>query len=143
MLYPTIDETDLRILACLADNSTRSHKEIGELVHLTGQAVGARVRKLEESGVIEGYTVRINAAKIGLAVTALVTVFMKSGTAHEAFLAFAANDERVEEVHRVSGEGCYWLRMRAENHERLTQFLDDLLRYGNYKVSLSIWKLKG
>lgn len=143
MIVPSVDETDLHILKCLTDDSTRSHKEIGELVHLTGQAVGARVRKMEELGVIEGYTVRIDEAQLGFAITALVTVFMKSGAMHELFLSFAANDERVEEVHRVSGEGCYWLRVKVESHERLTSFLDRLLQYGNYKVSLSIGKLKG
>jgi Lrp/AsnC family leucine-responsive transcriptional regulator len=140
---PLLDETDLRILRVLSDNAMRSHKEIGEQVHLTGQAVGARVRKLEELGVIEGYTVRIASAKLGLPLTALVTVFLKSNTAHEGFLTFAASDERVEEIHRVSGEGCYWLRMRVENHGKLTEFLDELLRYGNYKLSLSIGQLKG
>jgi Lrp/AsnC family leucine-responsive transcriptional regulator len=142
LLNLSIDETDLRILKSLRENAMRSHKEIGELVHLTGQAVGARVRKLEESGIIEGYTVRVDNERLGLPLTAMVTVFLKSGEAHERFLSFASNDERVEEIHRVSGEGCYWLRMKVENHERLTDFLDGLLRYGNYKLSLSIGLLK-
>ncbi|WP_372637101.1 Lrp/AsnC family transcriptional regulator [Cohnella sp.] len=138
-----VDETDLRILRCLAENAMLSHKELGELVHMTGQAVGARIRKLEDAGVIEGYAARIDRTKLGLALTAFVTVFLKSGSAHEKFLAFAAGEENVEEVHRVSGEGCYWLRTRAAGHDDLNRFLDRLLEYGNYKLSLSIGKLKG
>ena len=58
-----IDEVDLRILNYLLKDATQSHKAIGQLVHLTGQAVGARVRKLQDLGVIEGYTLRWNPEK--------------------------------------------------------------------------------
>lgn len=143
MHIQSIDEVDLRILDCLRENSARSHKEIGELVHLTGQAVGARVRKMEDMGIIEGYTVRINSGKMGQSVVALVTVFIKSNSAHEAFRAFVDGDKRVEEIHRVSGEGCYWLRVRVQSHDELTALLEKILQYGNYKVSMSIGKLKG
>ncbi|PYI53800.1 Lrp/AsnC family transcriptional regulator [Paenibacillus flagellatus] len=142
MNVTSIDEVDLRILQALLEDATRSHKEIGGLVHLTGQAVGARVRKLQDLGIIEGYTVRWNPEKIGLAVHAFVTVFMKSGTAHSAFHSFVRDDERIEEMHRVSGEGCYWLRVRVGTPAGLTAFLDELLRFGNYKLSLSIGRLK-
>lgn len=47
----TIDATDLRILQILIQDAKRSNKEIGEEVHLTGQAVGARVRKLQDMGL--------------------------------------------------------------------------------------------
>lgn len=53
-----IDEVDLRILRFLLEDATRPHKDIGQQVHLTGQAVGARVQKLKDIGVIEGYTLR-------------------------------------------------------------------------------------
>lgn len=41
-----IDNTDYRILQLLIEDSTLSHKDIGAMVHLTGQAVGARVRRM-------------------------------------------------------------------------------------------------
>jgi Lrp/AsnC family leucine-responsive transcriptional regulator len=137
-----IDELDLRILHCLLEDSSRPHKEIGQIVHLTGQAVGARIRKLQDAGVIEGFTVSWNPDKIGLTVHAFVTVFMKSGTAHQAFQSFAQRHEGVFEAHRISGEGCYWLRVRVAAPAELNDFLDQLLQYGNYKVNLSIGKIK-
>lgn len=70
-----VDDTDIRILQILIQDAKRSHKEIGEAVHLTGQAVGARVRKLQDLGVIEGYTVKWNPERLGLGLQAFVTVF--------------------------------------------------------------------
>nr|WP_202128922.1 Lrp/AsnC family transcriptional regulator [Paenibacillus dendrobii] len=138
-----MDEVDLRILDLLIEDSTRSYKDIGELVHLTGQAVGARVRKLQDAGVIEGYTLRWNPNKIGLAVHAFVTVFLKSNSAHQLFLSFVQEHQEVVEMHRVSGEGgCYWMRVRVGSPQELNELLDDILNYGNYKVSLSIGQMK-
>ncbi|MRA76224.1 winged helix-turn-helix transcriptional regulator, partial [Bacillus thuringiensis] len=52
-----LDNTDKRILDELSKNSRFTMKELGEKVHLTGPAVSARVAKLEDQGVIEGYTI--------------------------------------------------------------------------------------
>lgn len=49
-----LDNTDLAIIRLLAEDSRRQWKDIGAKVHLTGQAVAARVRALEEDGVIDG-----------------------------------------------------------------------------------------
>lgn len=142
MNHYALDEVDMRILEHLLQDSTRSYKEIGELVHLTGQAVGARVRKLQDAGVIEGYTLRWNPEKIGMSVHAFVTVFLHSGSAHQRFQSFVQQQEQVVEMHRVSGEGCYWMRMRVGSQEELSGLLDHLLEYGNYKLSLSIGQMK-
>lgn len=137
-----IDEIDLKILEALLNDAFLTHKEIGERVHLTGQAVGARVRKLEELGVIEGYTLRWNPEKIGLQVHAFLIVFMNMNQSHQAFRDFTRKTESVQEVHRVSGEGCYWLRIRTKDSSELNRLLDEILKYGNYKLSLSIEQIK-
>ncbi|MCC3376019.1 Lrp/AsnC family transcriptional regulator [Cohnella sp. REN36] len=143
MIDYTPDETDIRILTSLREDATRSHKEIGQLVHLTGQAVGARVRRLEDAGIIEGYAARIREDRMGFPVQlALVTVFMHPASSHEAFQRFVREQACVREAQRVSGEGCYWLRVQTRDHEELNGFLDDLLRFGNYRTSLSTARIK-
>ncbi|MBB6023194.1 Lrp/AsnC family leucine-responsive transcriptional regulator [Paenibacillus sp. JGP012] len=134
----TIDATDLRILQILIQDAKRSNKEIGEEVHLTGQAVGARVRKLQDMGVIEGYTVKWNPERVGLCLQAFVTVFLNSGDKHSAFRAFVAAREDIVEVHRVSGEGCYLMQVQTGSTEQLGELLEALLPLGNYRVNLSI-----
>ncbi|MGG1615334.1 Lrp/AsnC family transcriptional regulator [Paenibacillus sp. NRS-1782] len=136
------DDTDLRILHHLVEDSSLSHKEIGLLVHLTGQAVGARVRKMQDAGIIEGYTLRWNPEKMGQTIHAFITVFLNSGTVHSAFQAFARKHPSIIEIHRVSGEGCYWMRLRMSSQEELNTMLDELTQYGNYKLSFSLGELK-
>ncbi|WP_258296267.1 Lrp/AsnC family transcriptional regulator [Paenibacillus peoriae] len=135
------DDTDLRILHHLIEDSSLSNKEIGQLVHLTGQAVGARVRKMQDAGIIEGYTLRWNPEKIGQMIHAFITVFLNSGTTHSAFQAFAREHPYIVEIHRVSGEGCYWMRLRMSSQAELNTMLDELTKFGNYKLSFSIGEI--
>lgn len=67
-----MDNTDKLILAELSRNSRISMKELGEKVHLTGQAVASRVAKLEDNGVIKGYTINVNQFKLGVLCTLLL-----------------------------------------------------------------------
>ncbi|WP_058304667.1 Lrp/AsnC family transcriptional regulator [Gorillibacterium timonense] len=138
----SIDRSDLLILQCLAENATLTHKEIGSRVHLSGQAVGLRVRKLEDAGIIEGYSARLSAPLLGLGMEGFVLIFLKSPMEHERFQDFIQKAEPVEEAHRISGDGCYWLRVRMPGLPELDAFLDEVLQYGNYKLYLSVKRLK-
>lgn len=137
-----LDETDLRILSLLLVNSRRQWREIGEEVHLTGQAVANRIRKMEELGIIEGYTVRIDEKLLGRPILAFVTVFMKT-TNHPAFHRFVEQQRLITRANQVSGEGCYLLEVRSSSQDELLALLQEILQYGNYKVNLSLGQLKG
>jgi Lrp/AsnC family transcriptional regulator, leucine-responsive regulatory protein len=83
-----LDTTDKAIIDIIKNNSRIQWREIGEMVHLTGQAVGNRIRRMEELGLIKGYTVDLDYSKLGQPLTAFVTVFMKS-TNHMGFKSFS------------------------------------------------------
>lgn len=108
---------------------------------MTGQAVGNRIRRLEDIGVLEQYTIAINRIKLGQLLTAFVTVFVKTAN-HQEFKNFFQEEEAISEVHRTSGDGCYLLKTHFASNEDLDIFLERLLKYGNYRVNLSIGKLK-
>lgn len=136
-----LDETDQQIIDLLKKNSRMQWREIGEVVHLTGQAVANRIKRMEELGVIQGFTLQVNTNYHGKTITSFVTVIMKSQN-HPEFHRFIAKREEVVEAHRISGDGCYWLRVRTNHEGELNAFLDELLNYGNYRLSLSIGAVK-
>ncbi|MBX4265237.1 Lrp/AsnC family transcriptional regulator [Clostridium estertheticum] len=136
-----LDQTDTQILSLLTKNSRMQWQEIGEEVHLTGQAVKNRISKMEKSGVIKGYTVNINPKLLGKNLTAFITVFMKT-TDHLSFKKYINNNSLVTEAHRISGDGCYILKLTASTQAEIVDFLDELLKYGNYKLNLSIQNIK-
>ncbi|HMM22519.1 MAG TPA: AsnC family transcriptional regulator [Selenomonadales bacterium] len=136
-----IDHTDKAILALLKENSRRQWKEIGETVHLTGQAVAARVQAMLDRGVIEAFTLRVDSGKLGKPLRAFVTVFMASSD-HSAFQRFLAGESRITEAHRIGGDGCYWFSAELATQEDLNQLLEQVLRFGNYRIQLSIGRIK-
>lgn len=136
-----IDSTDWAILEALRHNSRMSWKEIGEKVHLTGQAVANRIARLEEIGVIEQYTVKINQAKLGHPLLLLITMYLKSNH-HAPFLDFIQNDTRILEAYRISGDGCYSLKASLPSQEAVNELLENLLKYGNYKLNIAVGTIK-
>ncbi|SFS82789.1 Lrp/AsnC family transcriptional regulator [Paenibacillus sp. 453mf] len=136
-----LDQTDYQILRLLTENSRIPWKDLGEQIHMTGQAVGNRIKKLEESGVITAYSLIVDDMKLGLPFTAFVIIHMKTAN-HDSFIRFMIDQNEVVEVHRISGEGCYHLTIKVSSQDQLNLFLDKLLDYGNYSLNLSIQKIK-
>lgn len=136
-----LDEIDFQIIRLLTENSRMQWKEIGEQIHMTGQAVGNRIRKLEDHGVIKAYSIILDEMELGLSYTAFVTVFMKT-TNHRSFANFISERKEVSEAHRISGEGCYLLKVKVEHQEQLNLFLNEVLTFGNYRLNLSIQVIK-
>jgi Lrp/AsnC family transcriptional regulator, leucine-responsive regulatory protein len=135
-----LDHTDMRILEELSNNSRLSMKELGAKVHLTGPAVSARVMKLEDEGVIEGYSIKLNQAKLGYSVHAFITIITKS-THHAPYLSFLKTQEgNIVRNYKISGEGCYLLECKFSSNEILNTFLEELNEHANYKLSIVIGK---
>ena len=136
-----LDQTDWQILLCLRNNSRMQWQEIGKTVHLTGQAVAARIRRMQDLEIIESFTISLNQNKLGKPLLVFITVLMKT-TNHSAFQHFLSNCEEILEAHRISGEGCYWLKAQLANQQDISSLLDDILLHGNYRINLSIQKIK-
>jgi Lrp/AsnC family transcriptional regulator, leucine-responsive regulatory protein len=136
-----LDNIDFQILRLLTENSRIQWKDLGEQIHMTGQAVGNRIKKLEESGVIKAYSLIVDEMKLGLTYTAFVIIYMKTAN-HESFKRFINDSNEIVEAHRVSGEGCYHLKIKVKTQDQLNLFLNKILDYGNYTLYLSIQEVK-
>lgn len=113
-------------------------KELGEKVHLTGQATAARVLKLEEAGIIDGYTIRVPKEKLGYPVHAFVTAMMHEPR-HQKFLDdLDSRTETVSRYFKTSGEGCYLIECHFPTHQELDEFLNDISEFASYKVAIAI-----
>jgi len=136
-----LDHTGMGILRELSKNSRITMKELGEKVHLTGQAAAARVAKLEENGIIERYTIEVDQPKLGCLIHAWINIYTKS-THHQPYLSFIETQENyVLNNYKISGDSCYLLECKFPSNEVLDQFLVELNKYVNYQLSIVINKL--
>lgn len=133
-----LDHTDIQILQALMKNSRVTMKELGKNVHLTGPATTARVAKLEDNGIIEGYTIKVNQAKLGFPIHAFLTIITQSLNHHPYLSFIKTQDEYLINNYKISGEGCYLLECKFPSNERMAQFLEELNQFANYKLSIAI-----
>jgi Lrp/AsnC family transcriptional regulator, leucine-responsive regulatory protein len=135
-----LDHTDMKIIEALSKNSRITMKELGEIVHLTGPATSARVAKLEESRVIEGYTIKVNREKLGYHIHAFITIITES-IFHKPYLSFIKTQEKyIVNNFKISGDGCYILECQFPSTEIMNHFLEELNEHANYKLSIVIDK---
>ncbi len=135
-----MDTVDKRIVELLREDAKQNFKEIGEQIHMTGQAVGSRVRRMEDEGIIEGYTIKLNPQKLGL-ITVYITLIMKS-TDHYRVRQFAQERPEIIEAVRISGEGCYILKVEVSNHDVLNELCNEVLKFANYRINIATERIK-
>ncbi len=85
-----------------------------------------RLRKLESRGVIQGYETRLDASQLGLGFLAFVAVQTRTCSAGDSSVLQQLQDNpHILEIHHVTGEDCYWLKVRARSPEDLSRILQE------------------
>ena len=125
----TIDEIDRKVLNELQQDARISYAELGRRVGLTTPAVIERVRKLEDAGVITGYRAEIDAAKVGLPITAFVRMSI-TGVDYSHIIEVAEQSNEVLECHRGTGGDSFIMKVAVSSVEHLQQIIDKLTPYG-------------
>lgn len=116
----SLDETDRRLLALLQQDARRTAVEMAELLSLSAPAVTRRIKRLEAARVIHGYTARIDHAKLGLGIEALIELRFTGNTRPVAMEAAIADVSEVVAVFTTSGsyDQLVWIRVRDISHLR-------------------------
>ena len=113
-----LDEIDKRLLDALQKNA-----------HLTAQELGRRRQKLESEGVIRGYTARLDARQLGLAVQGFVQVHLSThGPEHSAsFARLVATRAEIVSAWTMTGDADYLLRIYCEDLPALKRLIHEVL----------------
>ncbi|WP_129662979.1 Lrp/AsnC family transcriptional regulator [Phytoactinopolyspora endophytica] len=129
------DDTDWRILRELQADGRLSYNELGRRVNLSSPAVAERVRRLEDAGVITGYHAAVDAQRVGYQHTAFVR--MRCRLDQCLLKASKASDyPEVVEVHKLSGDHCSMLKVRATSLEHLEGLFERLGKHGDMRTSV-------
>ncbi len=123
-----MDSLDYRIVDMLQRDGRATQLEISRSVGLSQPAVAERIRKLEERGVILGYTARVDASQLGKDITAFIGVNIEHPKYFEGFAKKVMALPEVLEAHRVAGQDSYILKVRTANTKTLDQLLVETLR---------------
>jgi Lrp/AsnC family leucine-responsive transcriptional regulator len=131
-----LDETSWAILNALQEDARMSYAELGRRVNLSAPAVAERVQRLIEAGVIEGFHVRINPAKTGYPIRAIIRIDTQG---HDNPARTAQLFERLPEVmegHRTTGPDCYVIQVMARDMKRLEEVIEALAVVGRTTTAM-------
>ncbi|RQO37357.1 AsnC family transcriptional regulator [Herminiimonas sp. KBW02] len=123
------DRYDRILLQTLQNNGRASNVELSEQVHLSPPQCYRRVQRLEQEGVIRGYSAQVDAAALGLGVTAFVNL----NIAREQFKQVRELEKAIRqfpeilECYTISGDFDYLLKVVATDLKSLSSFLTDRL----------------
>ena len=124
-MHMKIDDTDIKILKELQQDSRLSIRELSKRVNLSPPSVAERIRKLEDSGIIEGYTIKINETALGLNLQCIIQIDLKNSE-FEKFKDFIYNHPRVNFCYRIAGHSCILVKLSAKSILEIEEFVDSV-----------------
>ena len=130
-----LDAVDWQLLAQLQEDARLSYNELARRVHLSAPSVAERVRRLEQSGVITGYRAQVDPAAVGQGMHAFIQLrcrlsscLLRTTTAHDY--------PEGTEIHKLSGEFCTMLHVRATDLAHFEGLIERLGEHGEMRTHI-------
>jgi Lrp/AsnC family leucine-responsive transcriptional regulator len=123
-----LDAIDYKLIQVLQNNARTTQSELAAAVGLSQPAVAERMKKLEQDGVIIGYSAYVDARKLGKDITAFIGVAIGHPKFNKAFAKKILAIPEVLECHLVTGQDSYLLKVKTENTGKLDELISIKLR---------------
>ncbi len=114
-----MDYIDYKILKELKANAREKASVISEKIGLSVSTVIDRIRKMEDSGIISGYTVKINQKKTGNDMTALMEVSLEHPKYYDEFTEMIRNNPNIVDCYYLTGEFDFILKVITDSSDSL------------------------
>ena len=127
-----MDTLNWKILKCLQDNARQTNAAIGRKVGISSPAVSERIKKMEDTGIIEGYKTVVSPYKVGYQLKAIITIRAFMGKL-KPFLIKVKTFQEVLNCYRITGNENIVLEVMLNNQKHLEQFIDQLINHQKQK----------
>lgn len=118
-----IDEMDRKILSFLVKDARMAFLEIARECGVSGAAIHQRVKKLEESGIITGYSALVKPAALGLPVCAFVMTDISEANKFNDVVSALKKISEVVECHFVTGQASILLKVFCKDYDHLMEVI--------------------
>ncbi len=144
-----IDETDYALLSMLQEDGRTTNVKIAGSLNLSETPCWRRLKRLEDTGFIEGYHAVLNRKLLGFGIYAFVQIFSERHT-DDSLEQFEKEVQEIPEIlscHNITGDADYILQIVSENLEEYEKLLRKVLRrlpgVTSVKTSISMREVKG
>jgi Lrp/AsnC family transcriptional regulator, regulator for asnA, asnC and gidA len=123
-----IDNTDLKILEILMQDAKRPYTEVAKKVNVSQGTVHVRMNKMEEAGILEKTTLRINYAKLGFDITAFIGIYLEKSALYESVLAKLKGIPEITNIHYTTGNYSMFVKIHCRDTNHLKEVLHDKMQ---------------
>lgn len=124
----TIDKTDLRILDILVKDAKRPFTEVAKKAFVSQGTVHVRMNKMEEAGILEKTTLRINYAKLGFDITAFIGIYLEKSALYDKVLTKLKDIPEIVSIHYTTGNYSMFLKIHCRDTNHLKEVLHDKMQ---------------
>ena len=130
-----LDESDRRLIEALDRNARTSTADLARLIGLSPQSTSDRIKRLEDLGVIAGFTVRLDPTALGLGIGAYIRIRPAMGELQRV-TKLVTDIREIVECDRVTGEDCFVAKVFVPRVDDLERVIDRLLPFAQTNTSI-------
>ncbi len=120
-----IDEKDIKILNSLLGNSRNSTTTISKELLISNVATQQRITKMENNGIIEGYTARLNYNEVGYKTIAYLGIFLEKAKDYPDVIEQLNQVPQITEAHFTTGNYSIFAKIYARDNQHLMEILSN------------------
>jgi Lrp/AsnC family transcriptional regulator, regulator for asnA, asnC and gidA len=123
-----VDNVDLKILEILMQDAKKPYTEVAKKAFVSGGTVHVRMNKMEEAGIVEKTTLKVNYAKLGYDITAFIGIFLQKSALYDQVMAALKNIPEITNIHYTTGNYSMFVKMHVKDTNHLKVVLHDKIQ---------------
>ncbi|MEO5603785.1 MAG: Lrp/AsnC ligand binding domain-containing protein [Cyclobacteriaceae bacterium] len=123
-----VDNIDLKILEILMQDAKKPYTEVAKRAFVSGGTVHVRMSKMEEAGIVEKTTLKVNYAKLGYDITAFIGIFLQKSALYEQVMTKLKTIPEVTSIHYTTGNYSMFVKIHCKDTNHLKVVLHDKIQ---------------
>lgn len=123
-----VDNVDLKILEILMQDAKKPYTEVAKKAFVSGGTVHVRMNKMEEAGIVEKTTLKVNYAKLGYDITAFIGIYLQKSALYDQVMTALKSIPEITNIHYTTGNYSMFIKMHVRDTQHLKQVLHDKIQ---------------
>jgi Lrp/AsnC family transcriptional regulator for asnA, asnC and gidA len=123
-----IDNTDLKILEILTQDAKKPYTEVAKRVYVSQGTIHVRMNKMEEAGIVERTTLRLNYSKLGFDITAFIGIYLEKSALYEKVLEKLKEIREITNIHYTTGNYSMFVKIHCRDTNHLKEVLHEKMQ---------------
>jgi Lrp/AsnC family transcriptional regulator for asnA, asnC and gidA len=124
-----MDDLDYSILKILMKDANTPYTDIARELNVSGGTIHVRMKKMQESGIVQGARLIVNPAALGYDITAYLGIYLEKASAYKVVAEWLERIPEVVEMHYTTGAYNMFCKIICKNTEHLRDVLHEKLQH--------------